>query len=94
METVSVAIACSLLSAFGIIVTISRNKNKDTKEDVSVITKIGEEIKYVSKSTDDIKYEVRNTNKSISDMNERLIRVEESCKSAHKRIDGVEKEGV
>lgn len=94
METVSIAVACSLISVFATIVTISRNKNKDTKEDVSAITKIGEEIKYVSKSTDDIKYEVRNTNKSISDMNERLIRVEESCKSAHKRIDGIEKEGA
>lgn len=92
METVSIALACSLISIIISYFTFQRNGKKETKEEAGTITKISEEIKYVSKSTDDIKYEIRSTNKSISDMNERLIRVEESCKSAHKRIDGIEGE--
>ena len=90
METISIAIICSLIGCIGTLVTISRNKTKDTQEETEGITKLGEEMKYVSKGVDDIKYDVRGINKSLSDMNERLIRVEESCKSAHKRIDGIE----
>ncbi|WP_040192082.1 hypothetical protein [Clostridium culturomicium] len=94
MENISFAILCSLIGCIGTIMTMSRNKQKDTKDEVEGITKINQEIKYVSKGVDDIKYNVRDITKNLNDMNERLIRVEESCKSAHKRIDGIEKENV
>lgn len=90
METISVALICSLIGCVGTLLTISRNKSKDTKEETEGITKITQEIKYVSKGVDDIKYDMRDINRNISEVNEKVIRLEESCKSAHKRLDNLE----
>jgi peptidoglycan hydrolase CwlO-like protein len=90
METISIALICSLIGCVGTLLTISRNKSKDTKEETEGITKITQEIKYVSKGVDDIKYDMRDINRNISEVNEKVIRLEESCKSAHKRLDNLE----
>lgn len=91
METISIALISTLIGIAGTIVTMTRNKNKDTKEETEGITKMAQDIKYVSKGVDDIKYDVRDINRNMGEMNEKVIRLEESCKSAHKRIDGLEK---
>ena len=90
METISIALICSIIGCVGTLLTISRNKSKDTKEETEGITKITQEIKYVSKGVDDIKYDMRDINRNMSEVNEKVIRLEESCKSAHKRIDNLE----
>lgn len=48
------------------------------------------DISYIKKRTDDVLLEQKDTNRNMNLMNERLTRVEESTKSAHRRIDGVE----
>lgn len=48
------------------------------------------DIEYIKRRADETLLEQKDTNKAISAMNERLTRVEESNKSAHKRIDDVE----
>ena len=94
METVSIALACTVLGAIISYMKFQRNKTKDiradTKEEVEGITTVAQEIKYVSRGVDEIKYDLRDINKNMSDINERLIRVEESTKSAHKRLDNLE----
>lgn len=90
METISIALACTVLGAIISYLTFQRNKTKDTKEEIQGLTKLQEESKYVVKGVDEIRYNLRDMNKNMSDMNERLIRVEESCKQAHKRIDKLE----
>lgn len=94
METVSIALVCTILGAIISYMTFQRNKTKDiradTKEEVEGITTVAQEIKYVSRGVDEIKYDLRDINKNMSDINERLIRVEESTKSAHKRLDNLE----
>lgn len=90
METISIALACTVLGAIISYLTFQRNKTKDTKEEIKGLTKLQEESKYVVKGVDEIRYNLRDMNKNMSDMNERLIRVEESCKQAHKRLDKLE----
>lgn len=90
METISIALACTVLGAIISYLTFQRNKTKDTKEEIQGLTKLQEESKYVVKGVDEIRYNLRDMNKNMSDMNERLIRVEESCKQAHKRLDNLE----
>ena len=90
METISIALACTVLGAIISYLTFQRNKTKDTKEEIQGLTKLQEESKYVVKGVDEIRYNLRDMNKNMSDMNERLIRVEESCKQAHKRLDKLE----
>ena len=47
------------------------------------------DIEYIKRRTDDILLEQRNTNMTLSSHAERITRVEESVKQAHKRIDSV-----
>ncbi len=45
------------------------------------------DIEYIKRRTDDILLEQKNTNMTLSSHAERITRVEESTKQAHKRID-------
>ena len=45
---------------------------------------------YIKRRIDDVLLEQKDTNKSINLLSERVTRVEESAKQAHKRIDRVE----
>ena len=94
MESISISVLCTIGGFIVALITLQRKNKKDiradTKEDVEGITTVAQEIKYVSRGVDEIKYDIRDINKNMSDMNERLIRAEESCKQAHKRIDNLE----
>ncbi len=46
---------------------------------------------YIKRRIDDVLLEQKETNKSINSLSERVTRVEESAKQAHKRIDRIER---
>lgn len=87
METVSIAIVCSLISCIIGISGYARLKNKDAEDGGFTKAKLD----YISKGVDDIRLDIRDQGRKINDINDRLIRVEESTKSAHKRINDLEK---
>lgn len=49
------------------------------------------DMEYIKRRIDDILLEQKETNKSINALAERVTRLEESTKQAHKRIDALEK---
>lgn len=73
-----------------------RTQDKDLKDDTKDDTKENTELKvkldYISKGVDDIRLDIRSTNREVDDLKTRVTRVEESSKSAHHRIDGLERE--
>jgi len=80
------ALAALLLSAIAAL----RNKKKDDEaegaKDGVMMTVIG----YIKAGIDDIKTIQREQGRTIEDLSGRMVRVEESTKSAHKRIDAIE----
>lgn len=46
---------------------------------------------YIKRRIDDVLLEQKDTNKSFNILSERVTRVEESSKQAHKRIDSIER---
>lgn len=48
------------------------------------------DIQYIKRRSDDMLIEQKDTNKSLGHLTERVTRVEESSKQAHKRIDTLE----
>lgn len=48
------------------------------------------DIEYIKRRSDDMLIEQKDTNKSLGTLTERVTRVEESSKQAHKRIDTLE----
>ena len=90
----STAIIISVLSlGFSVYMGLKNNKRTDTKdveERVKENTRINMELDAISNNTTDIKNEVSEMRKEINSHDNRIIKVEESVKSAHHRIDGIE----
>jgi hypothetical protein len=49
-------------------------------------------VNYIARGVDDLRYEMRVQGKRFDELTERVTRVEESAKQAHKRIDRLEAE--
>lgn len=89
---------CAIIFGYA---AFSRNRNKDTKEEVkeraakeaaaaktdaTVLTEIG----YIKANTDEIKAEQKEQRKVNTEVVSRLTAVEASAKQAHKRLDTME----
>lgn len=91
---VSAAIIISVLSlSFSVFMGLKSNKRTDTKdieERVKENTRINMKLDAISTNTTDIKNEVSEMRKEINSHDGRIVKVEESVKSAHHRLDGLE----
>lgn len=98
METVSVGLLCTIVGVAISYFSFERSKDKsikdETKEDAEKAALTATKLDYISKGVDDIRIDMRLQDRRISDISDRLIRVEESTKSAHKRMDEFEKGGI
>jgi len=93
--TIEVARLISGVSvAFGIFAGISnlrRNQKLDDKRDATEMTTVIVKLENIGIGISEIKNEMTNVKNDIRESRERLIKVEESAKQAHKRIDALEK---
>lgn len=83
-----------LISALGLIIAFlgyQLNKTKEIKSDGRENAELRAELGYIRRGVDDIKIDIRANEKQMVAFSERLTRVEESSKQAHKRIDKLEK---
>ena len=91
---VSTAIIISVLSlGFSVFMGLKSNKRTDTKdieERVKENTRINMKLDAISNNTIDIKNEVSEMRKEINSHDSRIVKVEESVKSFHHRLDGIE----
>ena len=91
--TVEVALVISIVSVvFSVYFGLKNSKRTDTKdiEDrVKENTRIKVKLDNITQTTQEIKSEISSMREDIKSHNDRLIKLEESVKSAHHRIDGV-----
>lgn len=89
--TIELALLISAASlAFAIYQGVSnmkRNKTADDKKDATQLTTVIVKLENISAGISDIKADMRNVKDEVKEMRERLIKVEDSAKSAHRRID-------
>lgn len=81
------ALTASIISIITFFVNRGKERYKEGGEDGS----IRGDIKYMRNNFDDLRLDVKEIARKQDMLAERLARVEESVKSAHKRIDGMEK---
>jgi peptidoglycan hydrolase CwlO-like protein len=88
-----IAILISVVSvAFSIFFGFKNNKRSDTRdieERVRTDTIINTKLDNIVSTMQDIKNEIASMRNDIQAHNDRLIKVEESCKQAHKRLDEI-----
>lgn len=87
METISITLASTLIAVLATIYTMQRNSKQDVQQSVTDNVSVREEIKYISKGVEDIKYDTKSLTNSVFNVNERLIRVEEKTKNVSDRLD-------
>lgn len=91
----TIAIIVSIVSlCFSAYFGMKNNKRSDTKEleeRIKSDTRINMKLDNISETVSDVKKEVTSMRKDIASHNDRLIKVEASVKSAHHRIDYMEK---
>ncbi|MDQ0268865.1 hypothetical protein [Cytobacillus purgationiresistens] len=85
---VLIAIGGLLLS----LLTLQFNKSKETKNDIKHNTRIETRLDHIVQGVEDIKVDFRTNEKRMNDFGERVTRVEESTKQAHRRIDQIKRE--
>jgi hypothetical protein len=92
MSSTTIGLICTVAGLIlGVLGALNYAK-KETREDASCNTRMETKLDYIGKDVSDIKLDFRSQATKISFIEERVTRVEESAKSAHKRLDGIEKE--
>lgn len=90
MDELTIGILCSVVGTIlGVIAALNHTK-KNTKEETQCNTRLESKIDYAARGIDDIKLDNKEQSRQLNNMNDRLIIVEESTKSAHKRMDKLE----
>lgn len=78
------AVLSSLI--FGI-ASLKRNQKTDTQTDTSQLTTVIVKLENIGNGISEIKAEMQNVKKDMDETKERVTRIEESSKQAHKRLD-------
>ncbi|HIE6632999.1 hypothetical protein [Bacillus luti] len=68
------------------------NRSREIKSDGQQGAEMKAKLEYISKGVDDIRIDQKASERRMTEFGERITRVEESAKQAHKRLDNVEKE--
>lgn len=79
-------VSVSLVAIYGF-ATWKRNTKTDTIQDAGQQATIVTKLDNIEKGVDDIKEELKNVKAEQREDHDRIIRLEESTKQAHKRID-------
>lgn len=91
---ISTAIVISVLSlSFSVYMGLKGNKrtdSKDLEERVKSDTRINMKLDNISTTMTELKTEITSIRDVVTNHNERLIKVEQSVKSAHHRLDFLE----
>lgn len=66
---------------------------KEEKDDAKESAEIKLQLGYISKGVDEIRLEFKDSQRQMVALGERVTRVEESSKQAHKRLDNLEIKG-
>jgi hypothetical protein len=91
--TVEVGVIVAVLSLVIAYQGYQLNKNKAVKTDTQENAELKAELGYIRRGVDNIQIDLKANEKQIIVLGERITRVEESSKQAHKRIDNLIKDG-
>lgn len=93
-----VSIIIGMASAlFGLVIgyfTFTRNRDRDVRSDGAESAVVATKLDAIGRGVESIQVDIKANERRVSDLSERVIRVEEVAKQAHKRIDGIEERGV
>lgn len=69
-----------------------RSRDKEVKKEASEVAVTNTKLDHIGSGVDSIRIDMKANDKRLEKLSEQIIRVDESAKSAHKRIDKIDKE--
>lgn len=87
---VQIGIACAVFGLLIGLLTFKRERDHDVKNDASESAVIKTKLDAISAGIQNIQVDIKANERRVTELSERVIRVEESSKQAHKRIDTLE----
>lgn len=84
---VLIGLVCTVLGTIFGYLSFRRTSNKDLKDDAVSNGELRADINYIRRGIEDIRVDLKAQDKRFGELSERVTRVEESAKQAHKRID-------
>lgn len=84
-----VGIGCTMLGLLIGLLTFRRNRDKDVKADAAKTAVIETKLDTISNGVESIRIDLKANEKQMDVIAERVARVEESSKHAHKRMDNL-----
>jgi uncharacterized protein YlxW (UPF0749 family) len=88
---ISIVIAfCALLFTA---LSFRRTQTQDTSASATERATMTADVRYIRQSIDEIKLENRAIQKDVTDLKTKVVEVEASVKSAHKRLDDMQQKG-
>lgn len=89
---ISISLLCTVVGIVIAYISYRQGTNKSIREDASEHTAVTAKLDYVIRGIDDIRLDVKDQGRRLDSTIERVTRVEESTKSAHKRLDDLGKD--
>lgn len=86
------AVISVIIALTSIIISTWRSTKNEAASNVGQMTEISIKLESIKDNTLEIKNEIKAVKTDIEKIKERLVIVEQSTKSAHKRIDGIKHE--
>jgi hypothetical protein len=91
--TVEVGVLIAVLGVTISFLSYSLKRQNQTKSETREDANTRAQLDYISKGVDDIRIDLRANERQMAVLGERVTRVEESSKQAHKRLDIFEQKG-
>lgn len=83
-----IAVICSVVM---LIVTLKRNNHTDSKVQATEMTTVIVKLEAINSNVSEIRSDMKALKTDVQDLRDRVIIVEQSTKSAHKRLDTIVK---
>jgi len=93
MDGITITAAISAAAAISGIVLGWLGRSRSVRQDGAEDGELRASVNYIRQAVDDMRVEIRLMRQDYADLVERVARVEESAKSAHRRIDRLEGRG-
>jgi hypothetical protein len=93
MDGITITAAISVAAAISGIVLGWLGRSRAVRQDGAEDGELRASVKYIRDGVDDLRVEIRSQGQRYDMLAERVTRVEESAKQAHRRIDRIETEG-
>lgn len=87
----ALAIFVPLIALAFTVMSFRRNEHHDTSAEATERATLAADVKYIRSGIDEMKIENRKMREDVSELTKKVVEIEASAKSAHKRIDDIVK---